>query len=106
MFSLIKSKEQHAIDAEHVENRREAFRESMLVIKPPLEEEIDPDWLKQTLETVSSHIKFIWNGVVNVRLDKAKQIGALSCSMISVSLRKSLTKSEVNAEGGGIHPSF
>ncbi|MCP4493902.1 MAG: hypothetical protein GY820_42370, partial [Gammaproteobacteria bacterium] len=49
----------------------------MFIVKEPLEEEIDSELLKQTLETVSSHIKFIWNGIINVRLDKAKKEGTL-----------------------------
>ncbi|MCP4487883.1 MAG: hypothetical protein GY820_11280, partial [Gammaproteobacteria bacterium] len=51
MFSLIKSKEQHDIDAEHVRKRREDFRERMFIVKEPLEEEIDASSLEQTLET-------------------------------------------------------
>ncbi|MCP4489533.1 MAG: hypothetical protein GY820_19790, partial [Gammaproteobacteria bacterium] len=77
MFSLIKSKEQHDIDAEHVRKRREEFRERMFIVKEPLEEEIDASSLEQSLETVSSHIKFIWNAIINVWLDKARKEGVL-----------------------------
>ncbi|MCP4503962.1 MAG: hypothetical protein GY822_28895, partial [Deltaproteobacteria bacterium] len=50
MFSLIKSDEQHEIDASSLE---------------------------QSLETVSSHINFIWNAIINVWLDKARKEGVL-----------------------------
>ncbi|MCP4473470.1 MAG: hypothetical protein GY821_02650, partial [Gammaproteobacteria bacterium] len=77
MFSFIKSNEQHETDAEHVRKRREDFRHRMFIVQELPEEKIDANTLKQTLETVSSHIKFIWNAIINVWLDKASKQGAL-----------------------------
>ncbi|MCP4474722.1 MAG: hypothetical protein GY821_09200, partial [Gammaproteobacteria bacterium] len=76
-FSFIKSNEQHETDAEHVRKRREDFRQRMFIVEELPEEKIDVSTLKQTLETVSSHIKFIWNSIINVWLDKASKQGAL-----------------------------
>ncbi|MCP4474044.1 MAG: hypothetical protein GY821_05655, partial [Gammaproteobacteria bacterium] len=76
MFSFIKSNEQHETDAEHVRKRREDFRQRMFIVKELPEETIDASTLKQALETVSRHVKFIWNAIVNAWLYKASKQGA------------------------------